>query len=140
MESAAIIDQQTIAMIHEMDAWDEESHLLLELIDEFLLQLDRLSSEMEFSVLHNAHSNLAAQAHTLKGACLNMGALALFQACDSLETLARRKDLLTIEEPLLQLKRTYVITKKAFMLLRQLVYTGDNLDNLFVSLQHTCIE
>lgn len=88
MEHAPIIDRETIDMLREMDAITEDD-LLLELVDDFLAHSRGIMVEIRVSAQLPDYRKLAAQAHSLKGASLNIGVLGLFNVCDQIETLAR---------------------------------------------------
>ncbi len=88
MEHAPIIDRETIDMLREMDAITEDD-LLLELIDDFLAHAVGVMAAIRASAQLPDYHKLAAHAHSLKGASLNIGVLGLFTVCDQIETLTR---------------------------------------------------
>jgi HPt (histidine-containing phosphotransfer) domain-containing protein len=130
MTNAPVIDRETVAMLREMDAIATEGDLLLELIDDFLLYSVDLVGAIRLSLQTNTTTDLAAQSHSLKGASLNIGALALFQVCDTLETLARQRKLSKSEQWITDLDHTYQQTARVLTELRNRTSRGETIDDL----------
>jgi HPt (histidine-containing phosphotransfer) domain-containing protein len=145
MTNAPVIDRETIAMLQEMDAITAkgsatEENLLLELIDEFLVHSATLVKVIEHSLQVDilqrdtlpldTMTELAAQSHSLKGASLNIGALALFQICDTIETLARQQRITKVDHWAAELNDTYQETALALAELRSRASRGETIDDL----------
>ncbi|MEZ4729506.1 MAG: Hpt domain-containing protein [Caldilineaceae bacterium] len=131
MTNAPVIDRETIDMLREMDAVTEDDDLLLELIDDFLFHSAKLVQAIRLSAQAYSAHELAAQSHSLKGASLNIGALALFQICDVIEVLARQNKLLMIEQWLVELDLAYQKTASSLTELRHRTSRGENIDDLW---------
>lgn len=140
MTNAPVIDRETIVMLQEMDAITTkgsttEENLLLELIDDFLVHSADLVKVIQHSLRKNAlpvdtMAELAAQSHSLKGASLNIGALALFQVCDTIETLARQQRITKVEYWATELTHAYQETALALAKLRSRTSRGETIDDL----------
>lgn len=145
MTNAPVIDRETIVMLQEMDAITTkgsttEENLLLELIDDFLVHSADLVKVIQHSLRKNAlpvdalpvdtMAELAAQSHSLKGASLNIGALALFQVCDTIETLARQQRITKVEHWATELTHAYQETALALAKLRSRTSRGETIDDL----------
>jgi HPt (histidine-containing phosphotransfer) domain-containing protein len=130
MMNAPVIDRETIAMLREMDAITAEDDLLLELIDDFLFHSADLVTAIKFSSQKRMEHELAAQSHSLKGASLNIGALALFAVCDTIETLARQSKLSTMEHWVTELDHAYQKTAIALVELYSRTSRGETIDDL----------
>ncbi len=135
MTNAPVIDRETIAMLQEMDAITTDDNLLLELIDDFLVHSADLVKVIQHSlrmetVQLDPTAELAAQSHSLKGASLNIGALALFQICDTIETLARQQRITKVDYWAAELNHTYQKTALALAELRSRACRGEAIDDL----------
>lgn len=140
MTNPPVIDRETIAMLQEMDGISADDDLLLELIDDFLVHAADLVKVIQHSLRMNALSldalpleplaDLAAQSHSLKGASLNIGALALFQVCDTIETLARQRRITKGEHWAAELNHAYQETARALAELRSRASRGETIDDL----------
>jgi HPt (histidine-containing phosphotransfer) domain-containing protein len=130
MTNAPVIDRETIDMLREMDALTTEDDLLLELIDDFLFHSADLVKTIKLSLQAHCENELAAQSHSLKGASLNIGALALFQVCDAMESLARQRKLSRVDYWLTELDHAYQNTAMALTELRSRTSRGENIDDL----------
>jgi|GEM_PF-1467756 len=130
MTNAPVIDRETIDMLREMDAITKEDELLLELIDDFLFYSTDLVSAMKRASPLQVSDELAAQSHSLKGASLNIGALALFSVCDAIETLARARELSTLVHWLTELDHAYQKTTVALIELRNRTCRGEDINDL----------
>lgn len=130
MTNAPFIARETIDMLREMDAATEEDDLLLELIDDFLFHSVDLVQAIKCSLQVHGEQELAAQSHSLKGASLNIGALALFQVCDVIETLARQNKLTMIDQWMTALDDVYQKTAIVLAELRNRTSRGENIDDL----------
>lgn len=130
MTNAPFIDRETIDMLREMDAATHEDNLLLELIDDFLFHSADLVQAIKLSSQAHGEHELAAQSHSLKGASLNIGALALFQVCDVIETLARQNKLSMMEHWMMELDDAYQKTAIVLAELRNRTSHGENIDDL----------
>jgi HPt (histidine-containing phosphotransfer) domain-containing protein len=130
MTNAPFIDRETIDMLRAMDAATKEDDLLLELIDDFLFHSADLVQAIKLSSQSRGEHELAAQSHSLKGASLNIGALALFHVCDVIETLARQNKLAMIEHWMTELDDAYQKTTVALAELRNRTCRGENIDDL----------
>ena len=130
MTNAPVIDRETIAMLREMDAMTKEDNLLLELIDDFLFHSADLVKAIRLSADAQIERDLAAQSHSLKGACLNIGVLALFQVCDTIETLARQSKLALMKELVAELENTYQKTALQLAELRRRITNGETIEDL----------
>lgn len=130
MTNAPVIDRETIAMLQEMDAITTDDNLLLELIDDFLIHSADLVKVIQYSLPLATTAELAAQAHSLKGASLNIGALALFQVCDTIETLARQQRMTRVDYWATELNNTYQETALALAELRARTSRGETIDDL----------
>ena len=130
MTNAPVIDRETIDMLREMDAIATEDHLLLELIDDFLFHSADLVKAIQFSLQMRMESELAAQSHSLKGASLNIGALVLFQVCDTIETLARQHKLSHLEHWSTELDNAYQQTALILGEMRDRTVRGETIDDL----------
>ncbi|MBX3009854.1 MAG: Hpt domain-containing protein [Caldilineaceae bacterium] len=128
--NAPVIDRQTIDMLREMDAVTTEDDLLIELIDDFLFHSADLVETMKHSLQAHRERELAAQSHSLKGASLNIGALALFQVCDAMETIARQCRLSGTDYWLMELEQAYGKTATALTELRSRTSRGETIDDL----------
>jgi len=130
MTNAPVIDRETIDMLREMDAITEDDDLLLELIDDFLFHSAKHVQAIRLSAQARSEHELATQSHSLKGASLNIGALALFQVCDVIEVLARQNNLLLIDQWLVELDLAYQKTATALAELRYRTSRGESIDDL----------
>jgi len=130
MTNAPVIDRETIAMLREMDAMTKEDNLLIELIDDFLFHSADLVKAIRLSSNAQLERDLAAQSHSLKGACLNIGALALFQVCDTIETLARQSKLALMEALVTELESTYQKTACSLAELHRRINRGETIEDL----------
>lgn len=130
MTNAPVIDRETIAMLREMDAMSKEDNLLIELIDDFLLHSADQVKAIQLSAAAQLERDLAAQSHSLKGACLNIGVLALFQVCDTIETLARQGKLELMEELVAELENTYQKTELQLAELHKRITCGETIEDL----------
>ena len=156
MEHAPIIDRETIDMLREMDAITEDD-LLIELLDDFLEHSMGIMAEIRASAQLSDYRKLAAQAHSLKGASLNIGVLGLFTICDQIETLARAlvaegslqggrgetlntegvsthpAEALAVAKCVADLEPTYQVTTDALNSLRERTSRGEAIDDLLCS-------
>lgn len=135
MTNAPVIDRETIAMLQEMDAITAkgnpaEDNLLLELIDDFLTHSADLVKVIQHSLQADRAAELAAQSHSLKGASLNIGALALFAVCDRIETLARQHRVTRVDHWAAELNNAYQETALALAELRVRTSRGETIDDL----------
>lgn len=135
MTIAPVIDRETIVMLQEMDAITTkgnptEDNLLLELIDDFLRHSADLVKSIQHSLQTDTMAELAAQSHSLKGASLNIGALALFRVCDTIETLARQDRITRVEHWAVELNHAYQETALALAELRARASRGEIIDDL----------
>jgi HPt (histidine-containing phosphotransfer) domain-containing protein len=130
MTNAPVIDRETIAMLREMDAISKEDNLLIELIDDFLFHSADQVTAIQLSADAQMERDLAAQSHSLKGACLNIGVLALFQVCDTIETLARQNKLDLMEELVAELARIYQKTALHLAELRRRIMNEETIEDL----------
>ncbi|MCE7982770.1 MAG: Hpt domain-containing protein [Caldilinea sp. CFX5] len=135
MTNAPVIDRETIAILQEMDAITTDDNLLLELIDDFLLHSADLVKVIQHSLRMDTlqldtTAELAAQSHSLKGASLNIGALALFQVCDTIETLARQQRITKVDYWAAELNHAYQETALALAELRSRASRGETIDDL----------
>lgn len=128
--NAPVIDRETIDMLREMDEATADDDLLIELIDDFLFHSADLVKTMKLSLEAHSEDELAAHSHSLKGASLNLGALALFQVCDAMESLARQCNLSRTDYWLTELDHTYQKTAIALAELRSRTCRGENIDDL----------
>lgn len=152
MEHAPIIDRETIDMLREMDAITEDD-LLIELIDDFLNHSAGIMVEIQTSAQGLDYRKLAANAHSLKGASLNIGVLGLFHICDQIETLARTlatqhgvqavgsgessqrltESVMAVAQYVAELGPTYQLTATALADLRDRTSRGEAIDDLLCS-------
>jgi len=151
MERAPIIDRETIDMLREMDAITEDD-LLIELIDDFLNHSAGIMTEIQTSAAVLDYRKLAASAHSLKGASLNIGVLGLFTICDQIETLARTltadgaqagpsreesprgpESMQAMTHYVAELAPTYQLTATALAALRDRTSRGEAIDDLLCS-------
>jgi len=130
MASAPVIDRETIDMLREMDEVTEESDLLLELIDDFLIHSKLLVSTIQTNAIQEDQLELASSSHSLKGASLNIGALVLFQVCDKIEFFARNKNLIDARGQLADLTTAFQSTTAALLELRERTSRGEAIDDL----------
>ncbi len=130
MTNAPVIDRETIDVLREMDAIAAEDHLLLELIDDFLFHSADLVKAIQFSLQMRMEPELAAQSHSLKGASLNIGALVLFQVCDTIETLARQHNLSRLDHWSTELDNAYQQTALILSEMRNRTARGETIDDL----------
>ncbi|MEZ4867105.1 MAG: Hpt domain-containing protein [Caldilineaceae bacterium] len=130
MKDAPVIDRETIEMLREMDALTEDDNLLVELIDEFLSHSHGLIVAIKKNSHHQVFDELATHSHSLKGASLNIGALSLFKICDTLETMARRQELLDIDNLLTSLDLAYQQTAVALTEIRNRASRDEPIDDL----------
>lgn len=130
MPNAPVLARETIASLREIDALTTDDELLLEVIDDFLLYSTDLVDAIKVAAQDPADGALASQSHSLKGASLNLGALALFEVCDTIERLAREQQLSTIEEQLSALYTAYEKTTVALIELRNRTRRGETIDDL----------
>lgn len=135
MTIAPVIDRETIVMLQEMDAITTkgkptEDNLLLELIDDFLAHSADLVKIIQHSLQADTMDELAAQSHSLKGASLNIGALALFRVCDTIETLARQDRITRVDQWAAELNHAYQETALALAELRARASRGEIIDDL----------
>ncbi len=130
MTPAPVIDRETIDMLRAMDAIPQEDELLLELIDDFLFYSADLVNAIKRCSQTRVDHELAAQSHSLKGASLNIGALALFEVCDAIETLARERELSLMTHWLTALDGAYEKTTVVLIELRSRASRGENIDDL----------
>jgi HPt (histidine-containing phosphotransfer) domain-containing protein len=117
-------------MLREMDLATEDSDLLLELIEDFLSYSQTVVMDIERSAQQEDGQVLATAAHSLKGASLNIGALVLFQVCDKIELLARKKEVELAKEQLPTLTYAFQATATALVELRERTYRGEMIDDL----------
>ncbi len=125
-----VIDRETVDMLREMDEITDDDCLILELVDEFLNYSTLLVSEIMVLIKQRSLPELAAKAHSLKGASLNIGALALFQVCDRLESIARSQQPLDSQLYLTALESAFTETSVRFVELRNRTQRGENIDDL----------
>ena len=130
MKRAPVIDRETIDMLREMDDVTDESDLLLELIDDFLVHSATLVTDIQHNAETEAQSALAATSHSLKGASLNIGALVLFKVCDKIEYMARNHDLGAAKAQLPELINAFQATTTALTELRERSQSGELIDDL----------
>lgn len=130
MMNMPVIDRETIAMLREMDTMTEEDNLLIELIDDFLFHSADLVKAIKLSAHTQIERDLASQSHSLKGACLNIGALALFQVCDTIETLARQSQLGLMDELIAELESAYEKTALRLAELYSRIKNGETIEDL----------
>lgn len=130
MTTAPVIARETIDVLREMDAIATEDHLLLELIDDFLFHSADLVNAIQFSLQMRMEPELAAQSHSLKGASLNIGALVLFQVCDTIETLARQHKLSRLDYWSTELDNAYQQTALLLGEMRDRTERGETIDDL----------
>ena len=135
MTNAPVIDRETIVMLQEMDAIaakgnPTEDNLLIELIDDFLFYSADLVKLIQHSLQADTTAELAAQSHSLKGASLNIGALALFEVCDTIETLARQHCVTSVDHWAAELHNAYQETALALAELRARASRGETIDDL----------
>lgn len=130
MDQVPVIDRETINMLREMDAVTEDGDLILELVDEFLTHSTMLVTEIKMYAQQNVAEKLATTAHSLKGACLNIGALVLFQVCDRIEEMARNQDLVETKAQLATLNDAFLTTTKTLTELRERTSRGESIEHL----------
>lgn len=138
MTIAPVIDRETIVMLQEMDAITTkgnltDDNLLIELIDDFLAHSADLVKIIQHSLQADTAvtmDELAAQSHSLKGASLNIGALALFRVCDTIETLARQDSVTRVDHWAAELNHAYQETALALAELRARASRGELIDDL----------
>jgi len=130
MTNAPVIDRETIVMLCEMDAMTTGDNLLLELIDDFLTYSADLVKGIQLSLQMDTTVELADQSHSLKGASLNIGALALFQVCDTIETLARQHQHMSVDYWVTELDNAYQQTALALAELHRRTSRGETIDDL----------
>lgn len=130
MASEPVIDRETVEMLLEMDDISSEDGLLIELIDEFLVHSAKLVADIRNHAMAEAQSELTASSHSLKGASLNIGALVLFQVCDTIETLARKHELIAAIQRIPELNDAFDATQVALTELRERTTRGEMIDDL----------
>lgn len=125
-----IIDRETVEMLREMDMIADDGDLLLELVDDFLSHSTLLVEDIARYLTQQNLPDLAAKAHSLKGASLNIGALALFAVCDALESMARNHQLPDEEQQLSLLNRIFSNTATTLVEIRERTQRGEDIDDL----------
>jgi len=125
-----IIDRETVDMLREMDEVTDDENLILELVDEYLTHSALLVSEITTLIKQRSLPELAAKAHSLKGASLNIGALALFEVCDQLELAIRSQQSVDSYLYLTALETAFAETSDRLVELRNRSRRGENIDDL----------
>ena len=82
---SGLLDLNTITTLLELNDPTESSNFFVELVNEFVTQATRLIAAIKQAIHQNDRRNLIPHLHNLKGASLNMGAIALAEACESIE-------------------------------------------------------
>ena len=114
---------------------------MLELIDDFLEHAAGTMTAIRTSAQVADYRKIAAHAHSLKGASLNIGVLGLFHICDQIETLARAlaegnayQDVATtVATRVIDLEPTYTAAINALTTLRMRTSRGETIDDLLCS-------
>ena len=127
---APVIDRETVDMLREMDMIADDRNLLLELVDDFLSHSAQLIEEIILYLTKQNLPELASKAHSLKGASLNIGALALFTVCDEIEATARRHQRIDTEIQLPLLNHAYTRTTETLIEIRKRAQQGEDIDDL----------
>ena len=82
---SGLLDLTTITNLLELNDPTEPNNFFAELVREFFIQAARLIAIIKQTIQQNNRLTLVPHLHNLKGASLNMGALALAEACESIE-------------------------------------------------------
>jgi len=90
---SSILDTNRVLSLLELDEPNEVDSFFTDLVKEFTSEASLLIHLIKQSIQHQDSAAIAAYSHSFRGASLNMGAIALAQMCDILETDARRNQL-----------------------------------------------
>lgn len=106
-----------MAIIQQLEALGVDNagkSILLNLVDNFKAKSPILLVQLRSAVEQgNAHS-IEAIAHSLRGACNNLGALRMASFCQTLEDMGRDSNLVGAAGALSQLEPEFAETKAAF--------------------------
>ena len=83
---SGLLDLDRITNLLELNDPTELNSFFAELVREFFIQAARLISIIKQTIHQNDRLMLIPHLHNLKGASLNMGAIALAEACETIET------------------------------------------------------
>ncbi|CAN5747705.1 hypothetical protein BH10CHL1_BH10CHL1_47230 [soil metagenome] len=82
---SGLLDLNTITNLLELNDPTEPNTFFAELVKEFFIQAAQLISIIKQLIDQHNSLELVSHLHSLKGASLNMGALALAAACETIE-------------------------------------------------------
>ncbi len=117
-----IIDLNTIANLLELDDPTEPTSFFVDLVREFFIQATRLIALIRQAIQQNDQLTIFMHLHNLKGASLNMGAIALAQRCETMEDHLQASNLSKMQSWMAEVELTYHETAQALQL-----KTEDNL-------------
>ncbi|MCX6046101.1 MAG: Hpt domain-containing protein [Chloroflexi bacterium] len=110
---SGLLDLNTITTLLELNDPTESSNFFVELVNEFLAQATHLIAAIKQAIHQNDRRNLIPHLHNLKGASLNMGAIALAEACETLESSIEKGQLAEIDSWPAKLELIYSETVQA---------------------------
>ncbi len=108
-----ILDLNTITNLLELNDPTEPTSFFVDLIREFYVQAVRLIAMIQQAIQQNNSLTIVTHLHNLKGASLNMGALALAQLCETIETHIQNSNLAKMHSWVAELELIYNETVKA---------------------------
>jgi len=101
---SSILDTDRVSSLLELDMPTAEDSFFADLVDEFSTEADQIIYLIKRSLQQQDSAACAASSHSLKGASLNLGAIALVEVCEAIETLARQNLLSQVSSRLPELE------------------------------------
>jgi two-component system, sensor histidine kinase and response regulator len=114
LERAAGADAIDWSRTEALKPYDDDGSLVLEVIEAFLQDAPREEAAMRAALRDGDAAKLAAAAHALKGAAVNVGATAVGERCSAIEALAMRGGLGDAAQAIEQLEAGVQAARRAF--------------------------
>lgn len=108
-----ILDINRVMSLLELDEPDGTDSFFADLVREFSSDADQLIQSIQRSIQQQDRAMIAAHSHSFRGASLNMGAVALADVCETLETQVKGSDLSSTRTWLTELENLYQATIRA---------------------------
>ncbi|MFN8494238.1 MAG: Hpt domain-containing protein [Caldilineaceae bacterium] len=115
---SSILDTDRVSSLLELDTPNAEDSFFADLVAEFSTEADQLIRSLKRALLQQDNVACAASSHSLKGASLNLGAIALVEVCEAIEGLARQNHLSQVSSRLAELDLLYQSTIQALETLK----------------------
>ncbi len=117
---SGLLDLNTITNLLELNDPTEANSFFAELVREFFIQAARLITIIKQAIQLNDRLNLIYHLHNLKGASLNMGAIALAEVCETIEVSIQNNHLSEMSSWPAKLELIYQETSQAMEQIKNL--------------------